>query len=625
MKKLTNEDFIEMGKNIHNNEYSYEKTVLVNTKTPVIVTCSKHGDFEVIPSVHLRGAKCKECKKAGIVDWVKTKDFIELAKEIHGDEFDYSKVEYINDKSPITIICKKHGEFQTKPVIHKQGYKCPVCRYGGNSDEKVVDFIKKAKEIHVGRDYDYSKVSFKIKTDKVTIVCPTHGEFSQKAGAHLLGQKCPDCAKIEGDSKQKRLTESEILLRAANVHGDTYEYDLSEYVSSNEQIKIKCKKHGWFKQLLFNHLKGSGCLECGIDVQRNTLADFLDGAKEIHGDKYNYSLCTSYTNVSTDMNIICSKHGVFQKTYMEHIIFKSGCPSCSHTSSKFEQWVAQIISEVSGEIPRKKRLSNNKEIDVVYNNIGFEANGLLYHCEGLVNGHLNNGGKDRFYHLNKSKQAEQEGIKLYHIFENEYIERTELVKNKILNACGLNVGKKVNGRDCEIIELIHTDSFNFLETYHIQGGDTSPIRYGAVLDGEIVGVMTFKKTDEAGVFDLNRYATNYNYHIRGLASKMLKRFERDYSPSKIKTFADIRWTPDPKNNLYVKLGFDLIEQQPPVYHYYNRMIGTKLFNRMRFQKHKILKENPQFDPSMTEKEMMIALGYDRVWDCGNWKFEKTYK
>ena len=90
--------------------------------------------------------------------------FIELAKKIHEDEFDYSKVEYINDKSPVIIICKKHGEFETKPVIHKQGYKCPVCRYGGNSDEKVADFIKRAKEIHAGRDYDYSKVFFKIKT-----------------------------------------------------------------------------------------------------------------------------------------------------------------------------------------------------------------------------------------------------------------------------------------------------------------------------------------------------------------------------------------------------------------------------------------------------------------------------
>lgn len=625
MKKTTQEEFIEMARKVHGDEYSYEKVNFINTKKPVIITCSKHGDFEVIASVHLRGAKCRECKKIPVVDLSKTNEFIERAKTIHGDEFDYSKVEYINDKTPVTIICRKHGEFQTTPSIHKRGNKCPVCRYGGSPEEKLVDFLEKCEVVHRGRNYDYSKVSFNINTDKVTIICPTHGEFVQSVKAHVKGQKCPTCAKIESDIKQKRLTNTEILLRAKNIHNDTYEYDFTGYSSSNDEINVKCKKHGWFKQLPFNHLKGSGCLQCRIESQKHTLEDFISWSKDVHGDKYDYSLCVEYVNSKTNMNIICPKHGVFQKNYMQHVIFKSGCPSCSRVFSKFEQWVGEVITEVTGEKISKKKLSNNKEVDVVYGNIGFEANGLLYHCEGLVNGSLNNGGKDRYYHLDKTNQAKEDGIKLYHIFENEYLEKPDLLRNKILNACGLNLGKKGHARSCEIIEISHNESFDFLEKYHIQGGDTSPIRYGAVLDGEMVGVMTFKRTSEAGVYDLNRYATNYNYHIRGLASKMLRKFERDFSPSKIKTFADIRWTPDGENNLYTKLGFKLIEQQPPVYHYYNKKYGTKLFNRMRYQKHKILKEYPELDSSMTEKEMMIYLGFDRVWDCGNWKFEKTYE
>ena len=624
MKKTTQEEFIEMARKVHGDEYSYDKVNFINTKKPVIITCSKHGDFEVIASVHLRGAKCRECKKIPVVDLSKTNEFIERAKTIHGDEFDYSKVEYINDKTPVTIICRKHGEFQTIPAVHKKGYKCPVCKYGGTPEEKLTAFLEKCKIIHKDRGYDYSKASFKINTDKITIICPTHGEFSQVVSAHLQGQKCPVCAKIEGAELQ-RFTDEELLLKVIAVHSDKYEYDFTEYTNIGSKIKIKCNKHGWFHQRFDNHVGGSGCPECSLEASRFCLNEFIEKSRKIHKDKYDYSLCTENVNSKTKMDIICPKHGVFKKSQNEHMTLKSGCPSCASTFSKFEQWVGEVITEVTGEKISKKKLSNNKEVDVVYGNIGFEANGLLYHCEGLVNGSLNNGGKDRYYHLDKTNQAKEDGIKLYHIFENEYLEKPDLLRNKILNACGLNLGKKGHARSCEIIEISHNESFDFLEKYHIQGGDTSPIRYGAVLDGEMVGVMTFKRTSEAGVYDLNRYATNYNYHIRGLASKMLRKFERDFSPSKIKTFADIRWTPDGENNLYTKLGFKLIEQQPPVYHYYNKKYGAKLFNRMRYQKHKILKEYPELDSSMTEKEMMIYLGFDRVWDCGNWKFEKTYE
>lgn len=182
---------------------------------------------------------------------------------------------------------------------------------------------------------------------------------------------------------------------------------------------------------------------------------------------------------------------------------------------------------------------------------------------------------------------------------------------------------KSHGRKCIIGEIGYQETKKFLNDYHIQGTDSSPIRFGAWLDGELVGVMTFKNKKNRQ-YELNRYATNFSYHVRGLASKMLNHFEKIFSPSTLTTFADIRWTPNGNDNLYTTIGFTLIEQQPPVYHYFNPKMGIKRFNRMHFQKHKILKNNPQFNSSMTEKSMMIALGYDRVWDCGNWKYEKNY-
>lgn len=625
MKKTTKEEFVTLANKVHNNQYDYSETKFENTKTVITINCPKHGYFDLIASVHLRGTKCPHCKEEakGNYSPEKTIEFIKRSIKIHNGIYDYSKVKYVNSKLPVIILCPKHGEFETIPSTHLQGFKCPKCKYGGTGvAERTENFIKKALQKHKGRNYDYSLVKYNTNLDKIKIICPQHGEFIQEAKLHLHGKKCPTCAKNEGSEKQK--TPFVIFQnKHEKINGtNNYKLDETSYNNSYSKIKIHCKTHGWVEQLPSTILKGKPCPICNVENQKNTLFQFISKGNEIHNNKYDYSL-VEYKNSKTKVKIICPQHGIFRQSYGVHITLKAGCPICAHTNSKFEQWVANVIEEVSGIKPTKYKMQNKKHIDVLYNKIGFEANGLLYHNEGLVYGKLNNGGKPKQYHIEKTIQAELEGIKLYHIFEDEYIQKSDIVKNKILNACGLNIGKKCHARKTTINKISFIESKTFLEKYHIQGSDNSGIRYGAWLDGELVGVMTFKGGED-GVYDLNRYATNFNYHVRGLASRMLTYFEKEFLPKKIVTFADIRWTPDGENNLYITLGFNLVEKQGPVYHYYNKDIGTKRFNRVRFQKHKILKNNPQFNASMTEKEMMIELGYDRVWDCGNWKFEKIY-
>lgn len=626
MKKITQEELINKAKELHNNFYSYEKTVLINTKTNIIVTCPDHGDFTVNPLVHLRGTtKCPSCKAIKITQPKedKTLAFIQRSKELHGDEFDYSLTQYVSNHNKVKIICKKHGVFETTPAVHKQGFKCPKCKYGGTGiQERTENFIKKAKEVHLDRNYDYSLVKYNIGSDIIKIICPEHGEFNQEAKNHLIGQKCPDCALFEGALKQQKPFE-EFKKQHEFVNGLNYPLDKSTYNGVVDKLRLNCPIHGWVEQRPNTILRKKPCPICNMENQKNTIEDFLTNAEKIHGKKYDYSLIENYVNSKTKVDIICPKHGIFKQSYGVHINCKAGCPSCAHTTSKFEEWVGNVIEVASGVKPKKYKMKNRKDIDVLYNDIGFEANGLLFHSEGLlVDGNYNVGNKDSSYHLNKTNLAKEEGIKLYHIFEDEYKLKNNIVKNKILNACGLNNSIKAHARKCKIDIINSKESNDFLDNFHIQGTDSSGIRYGAWLDGELVGVMTFKFKDE--VFELNRYATNFKFHIRGLASKMLNHFIKIHNPKKITTFADIRWTPDGENNMYTKIGFKLIEQQKPVYHYFNKDLGCKRFNRMRFQKHKILEKFGHIDgvdASKTEKELMVFLGYDRIWDCGNWKFE----
>lgn len=156
MKRKTLKEFIKDANCIHNNKYDYSKSIYINNKTKLKIICKKHGSFHQIPVDHLKGKGCKEC--AGVLQ-LDTESFIKLAKEIHGELYDYSKTEYLNNKEKIIIICLKHGDFYQKPNNHlslKQGcWKCAqenrdgsppsIYRYNPNKEIKLYFFKLKDK------------------------------------------------------------------------------------------------------------------------------------------------------------------------------------------------------------------------------------------------------------------------------------------------------------------------------------------------------------------------------------------------------------------------------------------------------------------------------------------------
>ena len=125
----TTEEFIEQSKKIHGDKYIYDKTVYTKAHNKVIITCPIHGDFEQEASVHLGGSGCPKCaqehKSQLRKDSLET--FIEKAEQIHGNKYDYSKVDYKNNRTKVCIICSKHGEFWQLPLDHLSRKGCPKC------------------------------------------------------------------------------------------------------------------------------------------------------------------------------------------------------------------------------------------------------------------------------------------------------------------------------------------------------------------------------------------------------------------------------------------------------------------------------------------------------------------
>lgn len=192
--KYTTKTIIEAFQNIHKNKYDYSQVKYFNCRTPVKIICEKHGEFLIKPYLHLQGQGCSKCRalKISLTKRSNIDEFLKKAKNKYGDLYDYSQATYINNKTPIKILCKEHGEFFKTPSNHLNSNQgCPKC--GKSFKYNTEEFIAKAKKTH-NNFYDYSKVVYTKSNEKITIICPMHGEFLQRPSDHLNSQQgCPKC------------------------------------------------------------------------------------------------------------------------------------------------------------------------------------------------------------------------------------------------------------------------------------------------------------------------------------------------------------------------------------------------------------------------------------------------
>ena len=276
-----------------------------------------------------------------------TEKFIQKAKEIHGDIYDYSKVNYINIKTKVCIICPKHGEFLQSPDNHLHGQKCPKCSkvYKRNKE----DFINESKIIHLDK-YNYDKVNYINTTIKVCIICPEHGEFWQTPKMHLQGQDCPKC-KNKKISDKLRSNKEEFIKKANIIHNNKYNYSKFDYQKSSIKSIIICPEHGEFLMSLNNHLRGEGCLICAKDhlstIKRKPYSQFIQESNLIHYNKYEYPEI-NYKSLADKIKIHCTAcNNDFYLNASSHLYQKQGCPYCSNKESKGERFVRHYLDSIN--------------------------------------------------------------------------------------------------------------------------------------------------------------------------------------------------------------------------------------------------------------------------------------
>lgn len=192
-KPKSQEQFIEDCLKVHGNTYDYSKVVYKNKRTPIIIICQNHGEFEQTPDVHINGKHgCTKCGHKSLTQ----EEFIDKCNNIHDFRYDYSKTIFTKQQEYISITCYEHGEFTQKAYSHMKGVGCSSCAGFNVTND---DFIKESSKIHNNK-YDYSKTIYSKAHDNIIIICPIHGEFSQKAHDHKNGKKgCNRCNSSKGE------------------------------------------------------------------------------------------------------------------------------------------------------------------------------------------------------------------------------------------------------------------------------------------------------------------------------------------------------------------------------------------------------------------------------------------
>ena len=314
-------------------------------------------------------------------------------------------------------------------------------------------------------------------------------------------------------------------------------------------------------------------------------------------------------------NLVCKK----LHDRLSEISIKANMNMEPTRHSKPELEIKNFLIDNGFKCKSDRKILEGKELDILIPsvNVAIEFNGNIHHTEWF-------GAKSRQYHLNKTKLCKQKGIKLIHIFEDEFHNSKEIVFNKIAHIVGAQQDSpKIYARKCIVKEVDRYTAEVFLETFHIQGFDPSTVHYGAFYKDNLIAVMSFLRNKKNGNdWELTRFASDYNYICCGVGGKLFKHFVREYNPDSVKSFADRRWTVDEENNVYIQLGFKFEGYTPPDYKYYNSTVDKyKRFHKFGFRKKTLLKKYPdKLVPEMTETEMVKELGYDRIWDCGLIKY-----
>ena len=528
----------------------------------------KNGDFYACSS------KCAQDKvkktsvnKFGSEYYTQTEEYKNSVKntsiEKYGCEH-FTQNEDIKNKVKKTNLEKYGSENPFKSVIIKEKIKNTLIeKYGVDNVFKSDEIKEKMRKTFLEKyGVDWSSKSVFVK-DKI-----------KKTNLEKIGVECYfNLDWVKEKSKQKYLEKYGVTLG-----------------NMTEEMKIKMmenKKRKWIDRV-------------------------LDQNKNIKFIKMNYD----------DKSYIfeCDNGHVFEIPFVNLIQRNSMkttiCTICNpierHFSGLENQLSVFIRNNYFGEILENKKIIPPYEIDVYLPDmkLAFEFNELYWHNE--IN-------KESDYHLLKTELAEKQGIKLIHIYEDDWTYKQDIIKSRVLNLLGKS--EKIMARKCEIREITDNKLIReFLEQNHLQGFVGSKIKIGLFYENKLVSLMTFGSQRNAmgqksteGTYEMLRFCNKLNINVVGGASRLFKYFIDKYKPLEVISYADRSWS---SGDLYEKLGFNFVGKTSQNYYYIVDGIRKYRFN---FRKDKLVKEGA--DPSKTEHEIMLERGVYRIYDSGSLKYK----
>lgn len=545
--------------------------------------------------------------------------------------------DYISSKIPIDCrheVCGNIWKVAPYEVI-KRGSGCPKCALKSSSEKQrwTLDDLKNK----LNEEFGYMPYKFMseylgahTKMTVECIECGTVQDISPNNMVHSTQNKlkkshtpvCVECGNkrtAQSTSKDK----DHFISKIKEKYGYN-PYTILEYKNMNNDTKLRCNKCKYeFTAKPGNILLGGNikhyCPSCNNMIRDNR------SYEERLMEATNNTIVNLEPYKSRKIEILheCKKCKYKWNTSPDNRLGGEGCPKCANiiSQSKAELEVISFIENdlgIKDIVTQNRTILKGKELDIYLpsHKLGIEINGTYWHCSDY---------KSSSYHLEKTENCKKQGINLIHIFDDEWDNKKDIVKNTLENII-FDKDNVLSVDNCYVEEIDNDFKNEFLNINHILGTDMSTIKLGLwhEINGEeiLISVMTFNKLDESFNttidYELVRFATDNEYSVVGAFGKLFTYFKRNYQFKTIITYADRRYS---QENLYIKNGFEFSHNSKPSYWYINKNTRQR-YHRYNFRKQKLKSLFPEiYNDDKTEFQIMDETRiYKRLWDCGNMVF-----
>lgn len=465
-------DITDINARLHETPYTAEESA--NMRDVARYRCAHHGPFTARLSNLLVGrAMC--CAKSE--DTARARDaWLARVTEIHGDQYDYSKVVYKNQHTSVVVTCRTHGDFAVAPGNHVAARPrgCPACGIASRGEKtrargrlaSLAVFTANAQAVH-GDRYQYTGLD----GDTASIVCHTHGVFTQGAKNHLLGHGCRAC---QGDKHKERCAAARgdaataFAAKAAAVHDSKYDYTQFEYVDAKTKGSVMCPHHGSFHITPNNHLNGIGCARCTHRVSRAEveILEFVRG-----------------------LGVECEQQKPFGRLSVD-------------------LWVPAL-------------------------GVGIDHHGEWHHRDRVREGD-GTAARRPSLHREKHDAVKAAGGRLIQLWGSDWTRRRDQCERLVKNALGLSDEDRFHARTCTIARVSRADAVLFLDRNHLRGACGPAVFFGLLSGGRLVAIAAFLRG--VGGIELLRYATEGR--VVGGCSRLVAAARREWPGLTVFSFSD---------------------------------------------------------------------------------------